>query len=209
MPIDPLIIHRGVKNRDPQAESELVTFLKSLVWRDYERTLGPLAEDYLQELSMRVIEAIRGGKVNDPEKLIPYCQDIAKNVRVDGLRIAVRQARKLVAIDEARFEQSGDNAELEMLKSEQLRTILKLMERLDPFSGEVVRRYYFEHQSVAEIAGEFTRTEFQIQRLKDRAVEKLRKHYRALTDAQGWQVLHGRKTPDGGSLEIVFAVAAA
>lgn len=207
--IDPKLIHEGVRNRDPAAEAELAAFLKGLVWKAYQRTLGPLAEDYMQELAMRVFEAVRAGKVNDPEKLIPFCLDVAKNIRIDALRVAVRQARKLVAIDEARFEAAPDNAEADELLAQQFRTILKLMERLDPFSREVVRRYYFEQQTPAEIEQDLDLAHQALQRVKDNAVEKLRRDYRALSDAQGWQLLHGRKQKPEGKLRSYVLVAAA
>lgn len=192
--IDPKVIYAGVVARDPDAEAELVAFLRGLVFRDYERTLGTLAEDYSQELALRVIEAIRAGKINDPEKLIPYCQDFAKNVRIDGLRIAMRQARKLVAINEARYLQTRENTETDAIRAEFTRTVLRLMERLDPFSREIVRRYYYEQQTLDEIARELGRTRLECQRLKDRAVEKLRRDYRVLVNAQGWELLRGKKS---------------
>ena len=201
MAIDPRLIYAGVRLRDPDAEAELVAFLKHLVWQDYQRTLGPLAEDYLQVLSMRVVLAIRAGKMNNSEKLIPYCKEMAKNVRVDGLRVAVRAARKLVAIDEARFQRSGDNAEAELLLAEQFGIVLELMERLDPFAREIVRRHYFEHHSIADIAAELARPALQIQRVKDRAVEKLRRDHRA----RGWGLLGGKGKPAGTSLTLVAA----
>jgi RNA polymerase sigma factor (sigma-70 family) len=205
MPIDPISIHQGVKNGDTEAETELILFLRNLFCAEYERTLGPLAEDYLQELGMRVIESIREGRVNDPEKLIPYCQGLAAHVRIDGLRVAVRQARKLVAIDEARFEQSSENAEATAVQAEQFRTVLKLMERLDPLGREVVRRYYFERQPPAEIEGELEIPHTEFQAVKDRAVEKLRRDYRTITNAQGWELLRGKKKPEP---EAWFAWAA-
>lgn len=206
--IDPKLIYAGVRARDPEAETALAVFLKNMVRADYERTLGPLAEDYTQELTVRVVEAIRAGKIKNPEKLISYSQKIAASIRIDALRRAVRQAHKLVAIDEARLEASPDNAEADVLLAEQFRTILKLMERLDPFSREVVRRYYFEQQTPAEIEQDLDLAHQALQRVKDNAVEKLRRDYKALTDAQGWQLLHGRKKPDVGGM-FVLAMAAA
>ena len=197
--IDPKLIHAGVQSGDPVAEEDLVLFLKRLVWKDYQRTLGPFAEDYLQELTIRVVEAIRAGKVKDPEKLIPFCQDVAKNVRIDGLRVAVRAARKLVTIDEARFQRGRDNVEADLLLAEQFGIVLELMGRLDPFAREIVRRHYFEHESVRDLAEEFARPVLEIQRLKDRAVEKLRREHR------GWRLLRGRSKPAGTSLTLVAA----
>ena len=210
--IDSKLIYFGVFNQNPEAEAELMNFLRNLVWIEYQNTLGPLAEDYLQDLSMRVIEAIRAGKVNDPEKLIPYCREVAKNVRIDGLRIVMRQARKLVAIDEARFHASNEDTESDLIAAQQLdrqtRTVLKLMERLDPFSFEIIRRYYFERQSPAQIEEELQMSHSDFQRAKDRGVEQLRQDYRRLTDSRGWKLLPGGK----GKSEVdsaVFAVFAA
>jgi RNA polymerase sigma factor (sigma-70 family) len=202
--IDSQLIYAGVRNRDPASEATLVDFLRRMVWREYQKTLGPLAEDYMQELAARVVESIREGKLNDPEKLIPWCQDIAKNVRIDALRIAVRQASKLVPIDEARYQTSHEDAEASAILAQQFRTVLKLMRRLDTLSGEVIRRYFFERQPVIQIEEELGIEHGDLQRIKDRALAKLRRDHRTLTEAQGWQLLHGKNREP----EAVFAIAA-
>lgn len=212
MPIEPTSIYWGVRKRDPDAEAELSAFLKNLAWRDYWRTLGPLAEDSLQELAMRVIQAIRENKISDPEKLIPFCKDVAANVRIDALRAAVRQARKLVPIDEARYQASVEDTGAKLLLVERLRTVLKLLERLDPLSRQVIRRYYFEHQEPATIETELNLTHLEMQRIKDEGIAKMRRDHRETvrrTDARGWQLLYGAKKtdrePDGF---LALAVAA-
>jgi RNA polymerase sigma factor (sigma-70 family) len=213
MAIDPIAIHLGVLNQNPEAETELMNFLRNLVWQDYRNTLGPLAEDFLQDLSVRVIQAIREGKIHDPAKLIPYCQKLASHVRIDGLRIVMRQARKLVAIDEARSQHSNQDTEGQLIAAQELdqqtRTVLKLMERLDPFSFEVIRRYYFERQSPARIEEELEMSHIDFQRAKDRAVEQLRRDYRRLADARGWMLLDGGKgRSEEDTLVTVFVAAA-
>jgi RNA polymerase sigma factor (sigma-70 family) len=196
MAIDPHKLHSGVRSRDPKAEVELTSFLRNLVRKDYEKTLGPLAEDYLQELLIRVIEGIRRNQVEHPQFLVTYCKNVAANVRIDGLRSAARAARRLVSIEEGRGSRSREDIEGELILNEQYQTVLKLMEQLDPISREVVRRFYFERQPVRRIEREMGLTQEQLRGRKDRAVKKLRDDYQAL--GQRFRVIPGGKQPQGG-----------
>jgi RNA polymerase sigma factor (sigma-70 family) len=193
--IKPSELHSKIRSGDRKAEEELALFLTNSFRVEYLRSLGPLADDYLQELSMQVIESIRHNKVTHPEKLIPYCRSLASNVRIDGLRSAAGAARRLVPIDEGKHRQSSGNIESELILAEQFRTVLKLMEQLDPLSREIVRRYYFERHRAERIECDLRLKHEDFQRKKDRAVEKLRDDYRAM--AQQWRTIPGRK-PIGG-----------
>jgi RNA polymerase sigma factor (sigma-70 family) len=202
--IDQVEIHRGIQAHEQEAVSELALFLRHRNIREYMHTLGPLAEDYLQQLVIEVMEAIWQNKVEHPDKLIAFCETAAANVRNNGLRIAARAARKLVSIDvisinEGRSHQSPENIENDLIaqdeEARQASTVLRLMERLDPVSREVVRLYYFEERSAEEIEPQLGLTHSEFQRRKDYAVRKLQRDYRAL--GGGWELLRGGKQPGG------------
>ena len=195
MAIDPRQLHAGVRSRDPKAEAELTAFLNSIARADYEKTLGPLAEDYLQELKIHVIEGIRRDQVEHPQFLTTWCQKVAANIRIDGLRSAARAARRLVSIEEGRGYHSRDDIEGELILNEQYQTVLKLMEQLDPVSREIVRRFYFERQPIRKIEREMQMTHEQLRGKKDRAVNKLRDDYHAM--GQKFRQINVKK-PDGG-----------
>jgi RNA polymerase sigma factor (sigma-70 family) len=193
--IDPKQIHARILSGDRKAEEELTQFVRNRVADDYLKALGPLAEDYRQELCIQVIEGIRRRQVEHPQFLVTYCDRMAANIRIDGLRSAAGAARRLVPIDEGKNRQSSGNIESELILAEQFRTVLKLMEQLDPVSRELVRRFYFERQRAERIERDLRLTPEQFRGRKDRAVRKLRDDYHAM--AQQWRLIPGGRKPGG------------
>jgi RNA polymerase sigma factor (sigma-70 family) len=185
--INPQELHSKIRKGDSKAEAELASFLRNTFRAEYSQTLGPLAEDYLQDLCIHVIDGIRNNKVDHPEKLIPYCKSVASNIRFDGLRSAASAARRLVPIEEGKNRQSSGNIENELILAEQFSTVLKLMEYLDPVSREIVRRYYFERQKAERIQRAMRLTEVEFRGKKDRAVRKLRDDHQAMV--QQWRAV--------------------
>lgn len=189
--IVPELLFEQVANRDPRAEEQLNRLLWGMSRKDYETSLGPLAEDYLQQLSLTVVRAIRNGDISDPKLLIPWCKKTAANIRMDGLRSAARIARKLVPIDEARTRRSSDNIEAELIDRERFETVLKVIERLDPITREIIRRHYFERQPARQIQRDLDLTPTQYRGRKAYGVQKLRKDYNALNNR--WRLIPGGK----------------
>jgi RNA polymerase sigma factor (sigma-70 family) len=193
--VDPKQLHLRIRKQDRKAEEELSVFLHNSFRAQYLKTLGPLADDYLQDLKIQVIDGIRNNKVDHPDSLIAYCWKVASNVRIDGLRSAASAARRLVPIEEGKNRQSSGNIESTLILAEQLQTVLKLMEQLDPISREIVRRYYFEHQKAHRIERDLRLEHDDFQRKKDHAVEKLRDIHRAM--AQKWRTITGGRQSGG------------
>lgn len=198
MSIQPEALHLRIRKGDRRAEEELSLFLRNTFRKDYLKTLGPLADDYLQELLIQVVQGIRQNKVEHPEKLIPYCRSLAANIRIDGLRSAASAARRLVPLEEGKNRQSSGNIESELILAQQLDTVLKLIELLDPVSGEIIRRYYFEDQSAWRIQSDMGLTEVEFRGRKGRAVRKLRDDHQAM--AQKWRTIPGGRQSGGFKL---------
>ena len=174
-------------------------FLTDMVGEKYRSTLGPLAEDYLQDLKLDVIQAIRNRKVEHPQFLVTYCKTVAANIRIDGLRSAAGAARRLVPIEEGKNRQSSGNFENELIMAERLQSVLKIVEQLDPVLKRIIRRYYFElvHLNPSKRAERIQREERltpnQFRERKARAVRKLRDDYQAM--AQRWRTISGGRKP--------------
>lgn len=190
MAIDPKALHSRILSGDKQAETELAEFVQDLAREDYHKTLGPLAEDYLQDLGIRAVLRVRQNHVEHPQFLVTFCKSIVADVRIDGLRAAARDARRLLPMDRRDFR-SERNFESDMILAEQYRTALRLIEQLDPVSKEIIWRFYFEHQPVHKIEREMGLTNAQVRGRKDEAVKKLHAEYRALN--QGFRLIRGGK----------------
>lgn len=193
MPIKPAEIHSRILSGEKKAEAELALFLRNAHGESYSKALGPLAEDYLQDLQITVLKAIHNRRIEHPQFLIAWCQTTAANIRIDGLRSAAAAARRLVPIDEGKNRQSSGNIENELILAEQFQTALKLMQQLDPVSREVIRRYYFESQARERIQRDLRLTANQFRERKARAVKKLRDDYHAMS--QQWRLIPGGQKP--------------
>lgn len=200
MTFDPKQIHFGVKNQDPQAEKLLASYLRNSFFEDYSRTLGPFAEDYLQELTFAVIEGIRKDAVEHPQFLRTYCQTIAARKRVDGIRYLARTARRLISIEETPHLRSRErDIEGDLIAAQELSIMLRCFDVLDEESREIVRRWHFAKHSIHKIERDLGLTHEQLRGKRDRAVKKLRERYREITcsKAGGFRVIEGGRNKGG------------
>ncbi|HLG97185.1 MAG TPA: hypothetical protein VKX49_12810 [Bryobacteraceae bacterium] len=177
--LDPLSIHSRILSGDQTAEEELIAFLRNKYAREYLRSLGPLGEDYLQDLCMTVIEGIRKNSVEHPQFLITYCQWKAHSIRLHAIRKASQASKKLIPITEARhFEDPHPGADVTLVEAERARIVLGLIHTLDSVSREIVLRSYFEKQKAEEIQRDMNLTPNEYRGRKQRAVERLKAEYR-------------------------------
>lgn len=175
--ISPASIHQRVLAGDRGAEEELVSFLHGLFGFEYRRSLGLLADDYLQELCLAVIEGIRRKTVEHPQFLVTYCRTVAERIRFDAIKQAAKVSQRLVPITDGRHAVSATQ-EVKLIEQERARTVLELIEALEPVSREIVLKFYFEHQKTAQICKEMDLTPNQFRDRKLRAVERLKEGYR-------------------------------
>lgn len=197
--IDPKQIHSGVRNGDKKAESDLASFVQNLVRAEFVRDLGPLADDYLQDLAIRVIDGIRRNQVEHPQFLVTFIRSTAKNVRVDGVRTLGRRARRLVPLEEGRGKRSqGGNPERDIIQQQELQTIFRLIAQLDPVTGEIIQRHFLEQQPLKQIAREMELTADQARDKMDWGRAKVRREYQAIE--QQWRTIRNKRP--GGGLQL-------
>lgn len=189
MPLLPLIdsaqVCKGVKGGDRSSEEQLYGFLRGIAMRTYQQDLGPLAEDYLQELVTAVVEGIRRDQVEHPDSRLQfaaYCKRTMANIRIDGIRRAARQARRLIEISEGQDFRAKDDIEAALIWQEQYQIALKLIEGLpDPTSRFIVIEMGLRGRPMRDIERDTGLTSGQIRGLKQRALERLKEDYHAMT----------------------------
>lgn len=159
----------GVRAGSEAASSEIYDLIRRPVLAYAARNRRSDGEDILQITAMRVLMAIKLGRLLDPEKFIGYSVQIAKRVILDDLR----KHRRVVSIDEA-----GTLSELaEFEKQDLLRRLVEALPRLRPIEAELIRRYDFAGETMHEIAEALGLTSRYVKLTRWHGVQKLKRHF--------------------------------
>ena len=116
-----------------------------------------LAEDIFQEVFIKIINTLRGGKYNHEGKFVQWAMRIAHNMCVDHFR---RQQRKPTVGGSASdsfdifsvIPSGDDNAEQLIMKSQTHERIRTLIDMLPPEQREVVVLRHYADMSFKEIS---------------------------------------------------------
>ncbi|MFW6202616.1 MAG: RNA polymerase sigma factor [Gemmatimonadota bacterium] len=135
------------------------------------------AEDVAQETLRRVIEAVREGRVRDPDALPAYVFQTARHVCLHGVRKARRRRRALLRMG-GRASALGDDRRgdaLDALVGEERRARVRAaLQRLDASDRELLWMLYFEGLDTAEAADRLEVTRGALRVRKHRALKRLR-----------------------------------
>ncbi len=114
-----------------------------------------LAEDIFQEVFIKIINTLRGGKYNHEGKFVQWAMRIAYNMCVDQFR---RKKRRPQVAPTETFDIfdvlhiSDDNMETTMIKSQTHQRIRHLVDSLPPEQREVVILRHYADMSFKEIS---------------------------------------------------------
>src|SRR4030095_603438 len=114
-----------------------------------------LAEDIFQEVFIRVIDTIRGGRYTEEGKFLPWAMRIAHNLCVDHFRKIKRTPTIKNSDDKDIFEVlnfSEDSAETKMMKRQSHDRVREMLQRLPDDQREVIILRHFADMSFKEIA---------------------------------------------------------
>lgn len=115
----------------------------------------PLAEDLFQEVMIKVVRMIRGGKYNEEGKFLPWVIRIARNLAIDYFRKAQRTPIQHESDDFDIFNTVHTvekSVEDEIIKQENARYIKALVQQLPDKQREVLIMRTYADLSFKEIA---------------------------------------------------------
>jgi RNA polymerase sigma-70 factor (ECF subfamily) len=164
---------------DAAAESELY---KKYAPRIYFLGLSELhskedAEDIRAETFLRVIQALRQGKLRNPQSLAAFIVGIALNC----VREHHRQHQKTETLNEMEPTLIGEGSlEKAFLEQEASRAIAEAARHLKPREREFLRLYYYEELSKEEIARSLGIKEERLRLVKSRTLASFREIYKKL-----------------------------
>ncbi len=130
-------------------------------------------EDRLHEILVIVIEAIRGGELRDPRRLMGFVRTVTRRRVAAHIRSAVFQRRHFVVAGgvepAAPFDQSP---EARVAQHERLAGAMQVLRRLRARDREILERFYLWEQPPAQICSEMRLTATQFRLYKSRAIAR-------------------------------------
>jgi RNA polymerase sigma factor (sigma-70 family) len=114
-----------------------------------------LAEDIFQDVLIKVIDTIRGGRYTEEGKFLPWAMRIAHNLCVDHFRKVKRSPAIKTSDDRDIFEVlnfTEDSAETKMMKRQSHDSVRKMLDLLPEDQREVIILRHYAELSFKEIA---------------------------------------------------------
>ena len=130
-----------------------------------------LAEEVAQDTMVRLVHALREGRLQDPAHLGAFTRAIARHVIVDTLRARQRLAATGTAEEPASEEDSLGA----LVSAEQAARVRAALEQLSAGDREILRLSFFEGLTPQELAERTGEPSPRVRKRKERALDRLRK----------------------------------
>jgi RNA polymerase sigma-70 factor (ECF subfamily) len=136
------------------------------------------AEDTQAETFLRVIQALRQGKLRSADSLPSFIVGVTLNV----VRELVRQKYRAESLEDYQGDIAIDGSmETALLDAETSRALTEAVKELKPREQQFLRMYYFEELSKNEIARKLGINEERVRLIKSRALQRFREIYKKMT----------------------------
>lgn len=133
-----------------------------------------LAEDVAQETLRRVVEAVRAGRVENPEAIAGFVFQTAKHICMHAHRSAGREARAMQRLDDPDESAERRPTALDHLITEERRVeVRSALEALSPEDRDLLRSVYYEQLDSAALAMRLGLTAGALRVRKHRALQRL------------------------------------
>lgn len=146
------------------------------------------AEDVVQETLRRVLEALRQGRLDEPEALPAYVFQTARHVCSRRHRSATRKRRALDRLSRFLPWERQEDPLTELIAEERRREVRRALRRLRESDAELLQMFYYQGKSTDEVARTLGIS---------RGAARVRKH-RALRRL--WEVLEEGRVPRTGDV---------
>ena len=131
------------------------------------------AEEVAQETLTRAVEALKQGRIKNPEKLGAFVRGIARNVIVDMIRARKHTAR-LEALTGTPSDPESDALSL-IISKDQREQVRVALADLSASDQDILHLSFFEGLTPAEIANRLNEPAERIRKRKSRALLRLRR----------------------------------
>jgi RNA polymerase sigma-70 factor (ECF subfamily) len=179
-------LSRRIREGDVSAEGELIRqFEPGLRVLLRRRTGGDhgLLQDLVQETLLVVIQRLRGAGLEDPEKLVAFAAQTARNLAIASLRKAERQKTD---VDSAATERNVDSARGVAALAEDFEAALAVRTLLRELPQArdrlMLKRFYLEEHDKEVICQEMQLSEAAF----NQALSRARRRFRQIIEERGF-----------------------
>ncbi len=135
------------------------------------------AEDVRAETFLRVIQALRAGKLRSAESLPSFIVGFALNIT----REHIRQKYKTDSLEDFEYDiASDDSMERTFLNAESGKALEQAAKQLKPREQQFLRMYYYEELSSDEIANKLGIKVERLRLIKSRTLQSFREVYKKI-----------------------------
>lgn len=138
------------------------------------------AEDIRAETFLRVIQALRAGKLRSADSLPSFIVGFALNI----IREHIRHKYKTDSLEDYEYDVASEGSlEDVFLDAETSRSIEEAVKKLKPREQEFLRLYYYEELPKEEISARLGIKEDRLRLIKSRTLQSFREIYKKLARA--------------------------
>jgi len=153
---DQQLVHLYIDG-NTEALSTLVTRYKDRIYTSIFLLVKDkyMAEDLFQDVFIRIIDTLKGGRYTDEGKFLPWALRIAHNMCVDHFRKVKRSPSIKTSDDRDIFEVlnfSEPSAEIRMMQTQSHERVRKMIDMLPEDQREVIILRHYADLSFKEIA---------------------------------------------------------
>jgi RNA polymerase sigma factor (sigma-70 family) len=160
-----------IRENDPRGMEDLYAAIAGSVpamLRAFLTHAPQTLEDDLHEILLIVLEAIQGGSLREPARLMGFVRTVARRRAVAHIRLSVAHRRRFQL--GAEIAPSHDpSPEERFARRERLELLLKALRSRD---REILLRFYFQEQQPGRICSEMGLTPTQFRLYKSRALAR-------------------------------------
>jgi RNA polymerase sigma-70 factor (ECF subfamily) len=169
-PSDADVVRRIAAGRDTEAEAELCRRMAPRIRRYGLRHLrdGPAADDLAQQVLVTTLEALRAGRLREPDKLVSFVLGTCRMTVLDLRRGARRKERLLAQYGDALLPPSPS---LPRLDHEQLARCLRALRERE---RAVVVMTFYDERVGSDVARFLGVSEANLRVIRHRALHELR-----------------------------------
>jgi RNA polymerase sigma factor (sigma-70 family) len=130
-------------------------------------------EDRRHEVLVIVVEAIRGGELRDPNRLMGFVWTVTRRRITAYIRDAILRRRRFVSDEGIDVPMPvGQSPEARLVDRERLERMRQTVRCLKPRDREILRRFYLGEQPPEQICREMRLTSTQFRLYKSRAIAR-------------------------------------
>jgi len=132
-------------------------------------------QDKVHDIFVATAQAIRRGKLRDPERLIPFVTKVTRFYTYSEIERRSQNRRVQGPLEHTNVPDARVNLEQTAYRKQKVRIVRDILHSMDDRDCDVLRRFYIQEQSKEQICEEMRLTNTQFRLLKSRAKSRFAK----------------------------------